>query len=140
MPHISGSDYHEGATVSLRPFTVPTSAPCESIHILFSLLMNTLLASLLSLYGNSLLRNQWARALSLATGLVARIQHSHHRSLTSISGRDSESCFKLPQVEATQDQTDPCSLQTRVSTCFYLSCLHLSLGLALRTEIYREVG
>ena len=94
MPHVSGSDYHEGATVSLRPFTVPTSAPCESIHILFSLLMNTLLASLLSLYGNSLLRNQRARALSLATGLVTRIWRSQCYGLTSVSGWKPKLCFK----------------------------------------------
>ena len=66
--------------------------------------MNTLLVSLLSLYGTSLLQNQWA--LSLATGLVARIQRSHHHSLTSISGWDSKSRFKLLQVEATQDHVD----------------------------------
>ena len=34
MPHISGSYYHEDATVSPSPFTTPTSAPCEPIHIL----------------------------------------------------------------------------------------------------------
>ena len=42
--------------------------------------------------------------LSLATGLVARIQHSHCCSLTSISGQEPKSCFKPLQAEATWDQ------------------------------------
>ena len=100
--HIRDSNYHEGATVSLSP----SPPPCESIHILFSLLVNNLLISLLSLYGNALLQNQWARALSLATGLVARIQCSPNHSLTSISGWDPKSCFKLLQVKATQDHVN----------------------------------
>ena len=44
-----------------------------------------------------------ARALSLATGLVARIQHSHCRGLTLISGWEPKSCFKPLQTEATLD-------------------------------------
>ena len=42
-------------------------------------------------------------ALSLATSLVARIQCSYCRGLTSISDREPKSCFKLLQAEVTRD-------------------------------------
>ena len=43
-----------------------------------------------SLCGNSLLQSRWARAVSLVTGLVARIQDSHSCNVTSISGWGTE--------------------------------------------------
>ena len=59
----------------------------------------TLLASLLSIsIWNSFLHNGRARTLSLTTGpwwSNGRIQWSHWRSLTSISGQEWKSCFKL---------------------------------------------
>ena len=44
-----------------------------------------------------------ARALSLTTGLVARIQRSHCCGPTSISGQEPKPCFKPLQAEATRD-------------------------------------
>ena len=44
--------------------------------------------------------------LSLTTGLLGRSQCSHPCDLTSISGRESKSCFKSLKAEATQDQVD----------------------------------
>ena len=82
------------------------------------------------------MQSRRVRALSLSTCLAAKIQLSQSQDPTSVSSQE----LKPLLVEATQNQTDPCSSPTRVSTCFYVSCLHLSPGLALRTEIYREVG
>ena len=70
---------------------------CIYPHLLYSflLLINTLLVSLLSVFvGIIFLQSHRARALSLPTGLVARIQCFHHLDLTSISGREPKSCFK----------------------------------------------
>ena len=58
------------------------------------------------LYWNSFLQSQKARALSLTTGLVARIQLSHWHNLTSISGLEPKCCFKMLQAEATWDEGD----------------------------------
>ena len=58
------------------------------------------------LYWNSFLQSQKARALSLTTGLVARIQLSLCHNPTSISGLEPKCCFKLLQAEATWDQGD----------------------------------
>ena len=48
------------------------------------------------------------QSLSLGTrpwgGPAVRIQHSHSHSLTSVSGQEPKSCFKLR--EATQDHVD----------------------------------
>ena len=55
------------------------------------------------LCGNSLLQSRRARALSPASGLVARIQHSHHCDPTSVSGQELKPCFKLLQAETTWD-------------------------------------
>ena len=54
------------------------------------------------LCGNSFLQRWRARALSLASGLVVRIQRSHCCGLTSISGREPKSCFKPLKAEATE--------------------------------------
>ena len=75
-------------------------------HILYSffLLINTLLVSLLSVFvGILFLQSRTARALSLTTGLVARIRCSHCRDPTSITGRELKSCFKPLQAKATRD-------------------------------------
>lgn len=80
----------------------------ESVHVLcphvlysFSLLK---ILSLLSLYFvGILLQSQRARALSLPTGLVARVWCAHHGDPTSISGCELKPHFKL-QAETTWDQ------------------------------------
>ena len=84
-------------------------------HVLFFLLINNLLVSLLSICLWKCISTQLqARALSLATGshgLVARIQCSHCHGLTSISGlhslaRELKSCSKPLQAEATWEQRE----------------------------------
>ena len=99
-PHINDLNCHKGVTFSLG---LPV---CLSTHtVLFFLLINTSLVSLLSVFvGVLLLQSRRARALSLTTGLVARIWSSHCCDLTSISGQEQKPCFKLLQAEATQDQ------------------------------------
>ena len=83
-PILSDSSYHEGATLSLSP------AMCLSTHtVSFSLLMNTSLVSLLSIFvGILFLQSRRARSLSLTTGLVAGIWCCHHHDPTSISARE----------------------------------------------------
>ena len=86
--------------------TVPLSLPmCLTTHtILFFLLINTLVVSLLSVFVVILSpQSQRARALSLTTGLVARIWCSHRRGLNSISGREPKPCFRPLQDEVTRD-------------------------------------
>ena len=106
MPHVSDSNYHEGRTLSVSP------PMCAYPHVLFFLLVNTLLASLLSvsLWKFIFSKAVWARASSLGTGLVARIQCSLCHDLTSASGREPKSCLKLLQAEATRDH---CGIEGR---------------------------
>ena len=54
--------------------------------------------------GILLLQSQRARALSLPTGLVARVWCAHHGDPTSISGCEPKPHFKLLQAETTRDQ------------------------------------
>ena len=84
-------------------------------HVLFFLLINNLLVSLLSICLWKCISTQLqARALSLATGshgLVTRIQCSHCHGLTSVSGlhflaRELKSCSKPLQAEATWEQRE----------------------------------
>lgn len=78
----SDSNYHKSGTFS------PNQPVCAHSYVRFFLLLNTLLVSLLSisLWKIIFCKAVWDRALSLATGLAVRIQHSHRRSLNSISG------------------------------------------------------
>ena len=79
---------------------------CMSIHTYpFILLIKTFLVPLLFwLCENSFLQSQGARALSLTSGLVASIQHSHCHGLTSVFIWKLKSCFKPLQAEAHWDQ------------------------------------
>ena len=88
-----------------KPTLSPSLPLCAYSHVLFFLLIHTSLISLLSvsLWKFIFRKATRARALSLATGLVARIQRSRCHSLTSVSGQESKSCFKLLQAKATQD-------------------------------------
>ena len=80
MSHISDLNHHEGGTfsesthVSIHRYCIllppDKHFPCFYFH----------------LCGNSFLQSKRARALSLATGLVARIWHSQCFGLTSVSG------------------------------------------------------
>ena len=80
MPHKSDLNYHEDCTLSES-----TSVFIHTSVTLFP--PNKCFASLLSVSVRILfLQSQRARAWSLTTGLVARIQLSHCRDLTSISG------------------------------------------------------
>ena len=78
----------------------PREICSESNHLTTFLLINTLLVSLppISLWKFIFCKALWTRALSLATGLVARIQLSHSRGLTSVSGWEPEPCFKPLQA------------------------------------------
>ena len=83
--------------------------PCVYLHVLYSffLLINTLLVSLLSIFvGILFLQSCRARALSLTTGLVARIQCFCRHNPTSITGQELKPCFKSLQAKATQDHLD----------------------------------
>ena len=80
-PHKSNSNYHEGATLS-----EPTCVPVHYMYVFF-LLINPLLVLLISIFvGIFFLQSQQTRALSLTTGLVARIWFSHCHHLISVSG------------------------------------------------------
>ena len=83
------------------------------IYPLFFLLINTLLVSLLSvsLWKFILCKAYGTRALSLATGLEARIQRSHWCSLTSVSGWEqnpaSSRCrLRPPEITNKTEGTD----------------------------------
>ena len=71
--------------------------PCVYPHVLFPPNKHFTCFIVFCLYGNSFLQSQRARALSLATGLVAR-------TLTTVaqpqSHQKTKSCFKSLQVEA----------------------------------------
>ena len=135
IPHISDSNYHKGETLSLSP------PMCVYSHVLFFLLINTLLVSLLSvslwkfistkLMGQGLVTAHWS--------LVARIQRSHCRGLTSTSGLGTEIYFKLPKAEATWDQgfLDGISVLTRKDqTAWHSHAPTLSLSLCLCLCLY----
>ena len=100
MSHISDSNYHEGRTLPLSP------PVCLSTCTLFPPNKHFTCFTTCRLCGNSFLQSRRARALSLVTGLVARIQCSHCCSLTSISGRELKSCFKPLQAKATRDHSE----------------------------------
>ena len=88
IPHESSSNSHQGMTQLL---SLPLSESAHvSIHmycVLFLPLINTSPASLLSIFMEILFcKAEGPGPLSLATGLVARIQRSHRHDPTSISG------------------------------------------------------
>ena len=100
MAH-SDSNYHKSGTFSLK------QPVCAYSHVPFFLLLNTLLVSLLSisLWKIIFCKAVRARALSLATGLAVRIQHSHCCSLNSISGWEPR-----PPLPSTCSQPNICLL------------------------------
>ena len=84
---------------------------CAYSHILFSLLINTLpvslflsLRELISTKAKGKGPCHWPL---VPGGLVVRIQHSNCCSLTSISGWELKSCFKLLQAAGTGDHNYP---------------------------------
>ena len=89
------ANYHEGTILQVHPYVYP--------HILFFFLINILLVSPLPIFvEDHFYEAKGPRALSLATvpgGLVAKIQCSHHPSLTSVFGQGT----KVLQAEATRD-------------------------------------
>jgi len=96
MPHVSDANPHEGATLSL---SLPL---CLSTHTVLFFPPNTYLTCFTTSRpcGNSP-QNWRARALSLTSGLVARIWCSHCCNLTSVSGREPKACFKPPEIRTT---------------------------------------
>ena len=77
MPHIRHLNYNKGVTLALSlPRCVSTLLPPSKYLTYFTTFC---------LCGNSFLQSQRTRALSLATGLVARIQTSHCHGPTSPS-------------------------------------------------------
>ena len=99
MFHRSDSDYHKGMTLLVYLCVYP--------HILYTFSPSKYFICFISfcLCGNSFLKSWRARALSLTTGLVARIQHSHCCDLISVSGQEPKPCFKVLQAKATRDQS-----------------------------------
>ena len=89
IPHKSNSNCPEGATQWLLSLSLPM---CLLTHtVLFSLLINTLLTSLLCVFVEVLFcKDVGPVPLSLTTGLVARIWYFHHHDLAqSLSGNPS---------------------------------------------------
>ena len=77
---------------------------CLSIcSVLFFLLINTTCFTTFCLYGDYFLQNWRARALSLTTGQMARIQWPHCLYLISISGQKLKQHIKPLQAEAIWD-------------------------------------
>ena len=117
MSHKSNSNCHEGETQWL---CLSPSPPVCISTVLFFLLINTLLALLLSVFVEILFcKAKGPGPLSLTTGLVARIWYFHCCDLTWISGWEPKLCSKLLQGEATQDQGNRIS-----SPHFMEECIH----------------
>ena len=101
IAHISDLNCHAGASQGLS-FWV---CPCLSTHtVFFFLLINTDFTAL-CLCGSSFLPSQMARALSLTTGLAARICCFHCQDPASVSGWEPKRCSKQLQAEATRDHS-----------------------------------
>ena len=87
MLHQSNSNCHEGVTQQLRDSSRSLPVRLSTHSVLFFLPVNTLLASLLSIFVEILLcEAKEPVSLSLATGLGARIWCFHCRDPASISG------------------------------------------------------
>ena len=110
------ANYHEGTILQVHPYVYP--------YILFFFLINTLLVSLLPIFvEDHFYEAKGPRALSLATvpgGLVAKIQCSHHPSLTSVFGQGTK---VLLQVTAGWGHQ-----RLRPATDTVLACLGLELS------------
>ena len=79
----------------------------ESAHVstrTYHFLITSLLVSLLSVFVGIFFAKSKGKALSLNTGLVTRIQHSHYCGPTSVSGQEPKPHFRLLQAEAIWDQ------------------------------------
>ena len=99
--HISNLNCHKGTTLSL---SLPMCL--SACTVLFFLLINTFTCfTAFCLHGNSLLQSQRARALSLTTGLVARIWRFHCHDPALVSGWEPKCCSKQLQAEATRDHS-----------------------------------
>ena len=105
-----------------------TTTMCLFMHTLY-FPQKHLFHSFLSLCGNSVYKVSGPGVLSLAAGLVARIQHSHCHNLTSISGQERKSCFKPLQAEAAWDQYH--------RTCFLSLC---TWDPSKKTAFYKPEG
>ena len=92
MPHISDSNYDEGLTLSLSPpmcLSTRTLSPPNEYFTCF--------ITFHPFVGIHFYKADRPGVLSLATvpgGLVARIQHSHCRGLTSTSGQGTETLLQ----------------------------------------------
>ena len=107
--------HHKGASLSLSPIV--------SIHTYYTLSFPPnkyfTCLTIFHLCGNSFQKSQRARALSLTTGLEARIWCSHSLGLFSISGGKPKPHFKLLQAEASQDHNDMWCLFPGASMLFH---------------------
>ena len=97
--HIRDLNCHTGASQGLS-FWV-----CLSTHTVFFLLLINTCFTAFCLCGNSFLQSQRARALSLTTGLVARIWRFHCHDPALVSGWEPKCCSKQLQAEATRDHS-----------------------------------
>ena len=99
MPHKSDSNYHKGATLSLSPpMCLPTRTlfPPNKHFTCFTTFHLYVEIHFFKADGPG--PCHWPL---VPGGLVARIQHSHRNGLTSVSGWELKSCFKLLRAEAT---------------------------------------
>ena len=102
IPHKSHSNCHKGTTqwLSLR---VPSYVYPHLLYS-FSLLINTLLISPLSIFEEIIsCKAKGQGPLTLTTDLGARIWYFHCHTLVSISGWEPTPCSKPLQAEATRD-------------------------------------
>lgn len=102
MLPVSEADHREAGTLS-----APTHVSIHSAS--FSSNKHLTCFTAFHLCGNPFLQNRRAMILSLATGLVVRVQCSHSWGLTSTSGQKLKSCFQLLPVKAAWDHLYPLS-------------------------------
>ena len=134
MLHKSNSHYHEGATQWL--FLSLNSPVCLSTHtVVFFLFINTLLASLLSVFVEIIFsKARGPGPLSLTTNLVARIWCFHYRNLASVFGWEPKphSSFCRPRPPKIIMRLTPVFLFPQLSiNCRCYSCMSMvEYGLA----------
>ena len=102
MFHKSNSNCHEGQTQWL---SLSLSSPVCISTVLFFLLINALLALLLSVFMEILFcKAKGPGPLSLTAGLVARTWCSHSFDSAPICGLEPKPCSKLLQAKSIRDQ------------------------------------
>ena len=135
ISHKNNSNYHEGLTQRLFLWV----HPCVYLHKLYSLFLILLLDKyfvllLFVFVGILFLQSRRAKALSLTTGLAARIWCSHFWELTSISGWGTEAL--LQKGTAGQGHLRPRECMELAATCSWDLILLLLLLLSHFSHVW----